>query len=203
MVCELIPLSDVGQGGAWLVACPVLGTPQLHYINRLEEIIKMSCNGLHSKLFLTKFCNPFSVQWCSNAMIESPLLPITTLMALICCYWCCARAPHKNAVLLSFALALEFSAEAPLLKKRRLANGKPVRPHLPTRNPALEISQELVCHLGSVSLDRPSLAASATKVRHHLRCVCTSATSRSLCISSSLATRIKEASASEEQKSTR
>ena len=34
MVCELI-LGDVIQGGVWLATCPVLGTPQLHYINRL------------------------------------------------------------------------------------------------------------------------------------------------------------------------
>ena len=33
---------DVIQGGVSLVACPVLGTPQLHYINRWELILK--CN---------------------------------------------------------------------------------------------------------------------------------------------------------------
>ena len=33
-------LSDVVQDGACLLACPVLGTPQLHCINRLELIIE-------------------------------------------------------------------------------------------------------------------------------------------------------------------
>ena len=29
---------DVIQGGVWLVTCPVLRTPKLHYINRLGII---------------------------------------------------------------------------------------------------------------------------------------------------------------------
>ena len=39
MVFVLI-LDDVIQGSVSLVACPVLGTPQLHYINRWESIFK-------------------------------------------------------------------------------------------------------------------------------------------------------------------
>ena len=35
MVCVLI-LRYVIQGGVCLATCPMLGTPQLHYINRLE-----------------------------------------------------------------------------------------------------------------------------------------------------------------------
>ena len=39
MVCELI-LGDVIQGGVCLVSCPLLGTPQLHSINRLQLIFE-------------------------------------------------------------------------------------------------------------------------------------------------------------------
>ena len=38
MVCKKYFLRDVIQGGVCLVTCPVLGTPQLHHINRLELI---------------------------------------------------------------------------------------------------------------------------------------------------------------------
>ena len=38
-VCESI-LGDVIQGGVCLVSCPVLATPQLHYINCLELIFE-------------------------------------------------------------------------------------------------------------------------------------------------------------------
>ena len=39
IVRELI-LGDVIQDSVCLVTCPVLGTPQLHYINRLELIFE-------------------------------------------------------------------------------------------------------------------------------------------------------------------
>ena len=40
MVCELT-LSDVIQDSLCLLACPVLATPELHYMHLLELIVEM------------------------------------------------------------------------------------------------------------------------------------------------------------------
>ena len=69
-------VGDVIQGGVWLVTCPVLGTPKLHYINRLGindriwnviiyirinyvisfcRVVKIDCFSTTWTLFLLRF----------------------------------------------------------------------------------------------------------------------------------------------------